>query len=392
MTKIRLKPGKDRSLFRYHPWIFSGAIARIEDDIQEGDTVKVYNAEDRFLATGHYQIGSIAVRVLSFDEREIDYNFWKERIAQAYAMRTRIGLTNKPGHNVYRLIHGEGDELPGLIVDYYAGVAVVQFHSVGMYLERENIAKALLEVMGGQLTAIYDKSESTLPYKAAIEPHNGYLYGKADNFIALENGLKFNVDWLEGQKTGFFVDQRENRSLLEKYAKDKDVLNMFCYTGGFSFYAMRGGAHSVHSVDVSARAIELANQNVELNFPGDTRHEAFAEEAFKFLDKSHKKYDVIILDPPAFAKHQNVLDNAIQGYKKLNRKGIEVIKPGGIIFTFSCSQVMTKDLFRQTVFTAAANIGRKVKILHQLTQPADHPVSIYHPEGEYLKGLVLYVE
>lgn len=392
MTKIRLKPGKDRSLFRYHPWIFSGAIARIEDDIQEGDTVKVYNAEDRFLATGHYQIGSIAVRVLSFDEREIDYNFWKERIAQAYAMRTRIGLTNKPGHNVYRLIHGEGDELPGLIVDYYAGVAVVQFHSVGMYLERENIAKALLEVMGGQLTAIYDKSESTLPYKAAIEPHNGYLYGKADNFIALENGLKFNVDWLEGQKTGFFVDQRENRSLLEKYAKDKDVLNMFCYTGGFSFYAMRGGAHSVHSVDVSARAIELANQNVELNFPGDTRHEAFAEEAFKFLDKSHKKYDVIILDPPAFAKHQNVLDNAIQGYKKLNRKGIEVIKPGGIIFTFSCSQVMTKDLFRQTVFTAAANTGRKVKILHQLTQPADHPVSIYHPEGEYLKGLVLYVE
>lgn len=392
MTKIRLKPGKDRSLFRYHPWIFSGAIARIEGDIQEGDTVKVYNAEDRFLATGHYQIGSIAVRVLSFDEREIDYNFWKERIAQAYAMRTRIGLTNKPGHNVYRLIHGEGDELPGLIVDYYAGVAVVQFHSVGMYLERENIAKALLEVMGGQLTAIYDKSESTLPYKAAIEPHNGYLYGKADNFIALENGLKFNVDWLEGQKTGFFVDQRENRSLLEKYAKDKDVLNMFCYTGGFSFYAMRGGAHSVHSVDVSARAIELANQNVELNFPGDTRHEAFAEEAFKFLDKSHKKYDVIILDPPAFAKHQNVLDNAIQGYKKLNRKGIEVIKPGGIIFTFSCSQVMTKDLFRQTVFTAAANIGRKVKILHQLTQPADHPVSIYHPEGEYLKGLVLYVE
>lgn len=392
MTKIRLKPGKDRSLFRYHPWIFSGAIARIEGDIQEGDTVKVYNAEDRFLATGHYQIGSIAVRVLSFDEREIDYNFWKERIAQAYAMRTRIGLTNKPGHNVYRLIHGEGDELPGLIVDYYAGVAVVQFHSVGMYLERENIAKALLEVMGGQLTAIYDKSESTLPYKAAIEPHNGYLYGKADNFIALENGLKFNVDWLEGQKTGFFVDQRENRSLLEKYAKDKDVLNMFCYTGGFSFYAMRGGAHSVHSVDVSARAIELANQNVELNFPGDTRHEAFAEEAFKFLDKSHKKYDVIILDPPAFAKHQNVLDNAIQGYKKLNRKGIEVIKPGGIIFTFSCSQVMTKDLFRQTVFTAAANTGRKVKILHQMTQPADHPVSIYHPEGEYLKGLVLYVE
>lgn len=392
MNKIILKPGKDRSIFRLHPWIFSGAIARIEGDLQEGDIVNVYNPENRFLATGHYQIGSIAVRVLSFTERAIDYSFWKERIGQAYAMRKTIGLAEMPGNNVYRLIHGEGDDLPGLVVDYYGGVAVTQFHSVGMYLERENIAKALLEVMGDQLTAIYDKSESTLPFKAAIEPKNGYLYGSAENFIALENGLKFNVDWLEGQKTGFFIDQRDNRSLLEKYAKDKNVLNMFCYTGGFSFYAMRGGANSVHSVDVSARAIELANRNVELNFPGDSRHESFAEEAFKFLEKSHNKYDLIVLDPPAFAKHQNVLDNAIQGYKKLNRKGIEIIKPGGIIFTFSCSQVMTKDLFRQTIFTAAANTGRKVKILHQLTQPADHPVSVYHPEGEYLKGLVLYVE
>lgn len=261
-----------------------------------------------------------------------------------------------------------------------------------MYLERENITRALLETLGDRLTAIYDKSESTLPYKAAIDPHNGYLYGKADHFVAQENGLKFNVDWLEGQKTGFFIDQRENRHLLEKYAGNKQVLNMFCYTGGFSFYAMRGGARSVHSVDVSTRAIELAKQNVALNFPGDRRHEAFAEEAFRFLEQSHNKYDLIILDPPAFAKHQNVLNNAIQGYKKLNRKGIEVVKPGGIIFTFSCSQVMTKELFRQTVFTAAANTGRKVRILHQLTQPADHPVSIYHPEGEYLKGLVLYVE
>jgi 23S rRNA (cytosine1962-C5)-methyltransferase len=261
-----------------------------------------------------------------------------------------------------------------------------------MYLEKENISRALLEILGDQLTAIYDKSESTLPYKAAIEPQNGYLYGKAEHFIALENGLKFNVDWLEGQKTGFFIDQRENRSLLEKYAKDKSVLNMFCYTGGFSFYAMRGHAKIVHSVDISARAIELTKQNVELNFPGDPRHEAFAEEAFKFLENAYHKYDLIILDPPAFAKHQNVLNNAIQGYKKLNRKGIEIIKPGGIIFTFSCSQVMTKDLFRQTIFTAAANTGRKVRILHQLTQPADHPVNIYHPEGEYLKGLVLQVE
>lgn len=392
MNKITLKPGKDRSLFRYHPWIFSGAIARIEGDIQEGDLVKVYNAQNQYMATGHYQIGSIAVRILTFEEKEIDRSFWKERISQAYALRRAVGLIGNPDNNVYRLVHGEGDNLPGLVIDIYAGVAVTQFHSVGMYLQREIIAETLLEVMGGQLTAIYDKSESTLPFKAPIDPHNGYLYGSADNFVALENGLKFNVDWLEGQKTGFFIDQRENRSLLEKYAKDKSVLNMFCYTGGFSFYAMRGGAKSVHSVDVSARAIELANRNVELNFPGDPRHEAFAEEAFKFLEKSHNQYDLIILDPPAFAKHQNVLDNAIQGYKKLNRKGIEVIKPGGIIFTFSCSQVMTKDLFRQTVFTAAANTGRKVKILHQLTQPADHPVSIYHPEGEYLKGLVLYVE
>lgn len=392
MNKIILKPGKDRSVFRYHPWIFSGAIAKGEGDLQEGNLVKVYTSDNRYLATGHCQIGSIAVRILTFENETIDYNFWRNRIADAYNMRKAIGLTESPTNNVYRLIHGEGDNLPGLVIDYYAGVAVVQFHSVGMYLERENIAHALLDVMGDKIKAIYDNSEGTLPYKAAIEPHNGYLYGKADNFIALENGLKFNVDWLEGQKTGFFIDQRENRSLLEKYAQGKNVLNMFCYTGGFSFYAMRGGAHLVHSVDVSARAIELTKRNVELNFPEDSRHEAFAEEAFQFLEKSQNKYDLIVLDPPAFAKHQNVLNNAIQGYKKLNRKGIEIIKPGGIIFTFSCSQVMTKELFRQTVFTAAANTGRRVRILHQLTQPADHPVNIYHPEGEYLKGLVLYVE
>lgn len=392
MNKIILKPGKDRSVFRFHPWIFSGAIANTEGNLQEGNLVKVYNSEQRYLATGHCQIGSIAVRILTFEEENIDYNFWKKRIENACQMRKAIGITNSSTNNVFRLIHGEGDHLPGLIVDYYAGVAVVQFHTVGMFLEKENITRALREVLGNKITAIYNKSESTLPYKAAIEPKNGYLYGKAENFIAIENGLKFNVDWLEGQKTGFFIDQRENRSLLEKYAKDKNVLNMFCYTGGFSFYAMRGGAKSVHSVDVSARAIELTKQNVELNFPGDSRHEAFAEEAFKFLESSYGKYDLIILDPPAFAKHQNVLNNAIQGYKKLNRKGIEVIKPGGIIFTFSCSQVMTKELFRQTVFTAAANTRRKIHILHQLTQPADHPVSIYHPEGEYLKGLVLYVE
>ncbi len=392
MNKLFLKPGKDKSVYRYHPWIFSGAISHTEGNIQEGELVSVYNAEHKFLAIGHYQIGSIAVRILSFTDTPINYDFWKKKLEQAYRMRQALGVTDSPNNNVYRLVHGEGDDLPGLVIDYYAGVAVVQFHSVGMYLLRETIVKALLEIMGDKITAIYDKSEGTLPYKAALEPHNGYLYGQADQFIAMENGLKFNVDWLEGQKTGFFIDQRENRSLLEKYAYDKNVLNMFCYTGGFSFYAMRGGARCVHSVDISARAIELTNKNIALNFPNDHRHEAFAEEAFKFLDRSHNKYDLIILDPPAFAKHQNVLNNAIQGYKKLNRKGIEIIKPGGILFTFSCSQVMTRDLFRQTVFTAAANTGRKVKILHQLTQPHDHPINIYHPEGEYLKGLVLYVK
>ena len=392
MNRIILKPGKDRSVFRRHPWIFSGAIAQIAPNLQEGDVVQVYNAEGQYLATGHWQIGSIAVRILTFEDETIDYAFWLGRIAAAWRMRQAIGLADLADNNVFRLVHGEGDHLPGLVVDYYAGVAVVQFHSVGMYREREHIARALREVLGERITAIYDKSESTLPYKADITPQNGYLYGKAENFVAMENGLKFYVDWLEGQKTGFFIDQRENRKLLESYARGKDVLNMFCYTGGFSFYAMRGGARQVHSVDVSARAIELAERNVQLNFPNDSRHEAFAEEAFHFLEKSHGKYDLIVLDPPAFAKHQNVLANAIQGYKKLNRKGIEIIRPGGILFTFSCSQVMTKDLFRQTVFTAAANTGRRVRILHQLTQPADHPVNIYHPEGEYLKGLVLYVE
>ena len=318
MNSILLKSGKEKSVFRYHPWIFSGAIAKTEGTLQEGDIVKVYSADRQFLAIGHYQIGSIAVRILSFEDTVIDHNFWRTRITEAYRKRRSLGLTDSQTNNVYRLIHGEGDNLPGLVVDIYANVAVTQFHSVGMYLERENIAKAIVEVLGDQITAIYDKSESTLPFKAAIEPKNGYLYGQAKSFIALENGLKFNVDWLEGQKTGFFIDQRENRSLLEKYARDKSVLNMFCYTGGFSFYAMRGGAHSVHSVDVSARAIELARQNVELNFPGDPRHEAFAEEAFRFLEHSYDKYDLIILDPPAFAKHQNVLNNADRKSTRLN--------------------------------------------------------------------------
>ncbi|MDR1273458.1 MAG: class I SAM-dependent rRNA methyltransferase [Odoribacteraceae bacterium] len=392
MKEIILKTGKERSLFRYHPWIFSGAIARASEGIREGDVVNVYSNAGNFLATGHYQIGSIAVRVLSFKEEEIDHAFWKKRIELAYQTRVTAGLTQATDTNLYRLVHGEGDDLPGLIVDFYAGVAVVQFHSVGMYLVRASIARALVEVMGDRLVAIYDKSESTLPFKAGLAPRNEYLHGQADQHVALENGLKFHVDWLEGQKTGFFVDQRENRVLLEKYARGKRVLNMFCYTGGFSCYAMRGGANLVHSVDASTRAIELTNKNVGLNFPDDPRHEAFAEDAFRFLENARDAYDLIVLDPPAFAKHQNVLENAIQGYKRLNREGIKVVRPGGLIFTFSCSQVVSKEVFRQTVFTAAANTGRKVKILHQLSQPADHPVSIYHPEGEYLKGLVLYVE
>jgi 23S rRNA (cytosine1962-C5)-methyltransferase len=395
MNEIILKPGKERSLLRRHPWIFSGAIAGTSAGIKEGDVVKVYDHERRFLATGHYQVGSIAVRVLGFEEGEdIDHAFWTRRLERAYRARVTAGLAGDGAGdtNLYRLVHGEGDALPGLIVDFYAGVAVVQFHSVGMYLSRAAIARALVEVMGEQLVAIYDKSGSTLPFKAGLHPVNGYLHGQAEPRVAIENGLKFNVDWIDGQKTGFFVDQRENRVLLERYARGRHVLNMFCYTGGFSCYAMRGGAARVHSVDASTRAIELTGENVQLNFPGDTRHEAFVDDAFSFLGNARDAYDLIVLDPPAFAKHQNVLENAIQGYKKLNREGINVIRPGGLIFTFSCSQVMTRELFRQTVFTAAANTGREVKILHQLAQPADHPVSIYHPEGDYLKGLVLQVE
>ncbi len=390
--KVILKAGKDQSLYRYHPWIFSGAIQKMDEDIKEGDIVALYNNAGDFMAIGHYQIGPIAVRVLSFEDIEIDKEFFRKQIKSALNLRIAIGVANNPANNVFRLIHGEGDSLPGLVVDYYSGIAVVQFHTVGMYFAREVIAEVLREELGDNLTAIYDKSEGTLPYKADIEPKNGYLWGEAMDFKALENGLTFKVDWLEGQKTGFFVDQRENRKLLEKYSKGRDVLNMFCYTGGFSFYAMRGGANTVHSVDSSARAIEITKENVELNFPGDERHEAYVEDAFKFLNRTKGQYDLIILDPPAFGKHKKVLNNAIKGYKKLNRKGFEVIKPGGIIFTFSCSQIISKETFRQTVFTAAANTGRNVRVLHQLEQPADHPVSIYHPEGEYLKGLVLYVE
>lgn len=390
--KVFLKPKKEESLLRFHPWVFSGAIQSFEGQPEEGDVVEVYSANNRFLGVGHFQIGSIAVRILSFQQQEIDQAFWVNRIQIAYELRKTLRLTASERNNTYRLVHGEGDNLPGLVIDMYAHTAVMQAHSVGMHLARHQIAEALKQVLGDTLQNIYYKSEATLPYKANLGSEDGYLLGNDVEDIALENGLRFCVDWQKGQKTGFFVDQRENRSLLEHYAKDRSVLNMFCYTGGFSFYAMRGGAKIVHSVDSSAKAIALTNKNVSLNFPGDLRHQAFAEDAFKYLEHMGSNYDLIILDPPAFAKHKDVLRNALQGYRKLNAIAFEKIKPGGILFTFSCSQVVSKEHFRLAVFSAAAQSGRSVRILHQLTQPADHPVNIYHPEGEYLKGLVLYVE
>ena len=332
------------------------------------------------------------MRVLSFEDILITEDFWKERLSSALEMRISIGIADNPQNNTYRLVHGEGDNLPGLVIDCYGETAVMQAHSVGMHVCREQISKALVEVMGNRIKNVYYKSETTLPYKAELNQENGFIYGSTDNNVAVEHGLKFHVDWLKGQKTGFFVDQRENRQLLERYAKGKSVLNMFCYTGGFSVYAMRGDAKLVHSVDSSAKAIDLTNDNIELNFPGDKRHEAFCEDAFKYLDANDNKYDLIVLDPPAFAKHRSALRNALKGYTRLNYKGFQRIRHGGILFTFSCSQAVNKEQFRAAVFTAAAQAKRKVRILHQLHQPADHPINIYHPEGEYLKGLVLYVE
>jgi 23S rRNA (cytosine1962-C5)-methyltransferase len=390
--RIVLKPKKEESLLRFHPWVFSGAIQSIEGKLEEGELAEVYAANGQFLAIGHYQIGSIAIRILSFKKIVIDKAFWLERIRAACSFRFALGLIGAENNNTYRLIHGEGDNLPGLIVDIYAHTAVMQAHSIGIHHARYQITDALKEVMGDSLHTVYYKSEATLPFKANLENEDGYLYGNEMEEIAMENGLRFGVDWQKGQKTGFFIDQRDNRSLLERYALGRSVLNMFCYTGGFSFYAMRGKAKQVRSVDSSARAISLTNRNIELNFPGDTRHEAYAEDAFKYLEKAGDMYDLIVLDPPAFAKHKDVLRNALQGYRKLNAIAFDKIRPGGILFTFSCSQVVSKETFRLTVFSAAAQSGRNVKILHQLTQPADHPINIYHPEGEYLKGLVLYVE
>ena len=390
--KVYLKRGKEESLKRFHPWIFSGAIQKADGGLEEGEVVRVITSEGDFIAVGHYQIGSIAVRVLSFSDVDIDDMFWQSRLESAFQRRRSSGSVDDPHNNTDRLVHGEGDNIPGLVIDIYGNTAVMQAHSVGIHQERMAIAKALVEVAGDRIANVYYKSETTLPYKAELGQEDGFIIGGSDDNLAMENGLKFHVDWLKGQKTGFFVDQRENRSLLERFAKGKKVLNMFCYTGGFSFYAMRGGAELVHSVDSSAKAIELTTRNVDMNFPGDTRHEAFCEDAFKYLDRMGDRYDLVILDPPAFAKHRGALHNALKGYTRLNTKAFEKIQKGGILFTFSCSQVVTKDNFRNAVFTAAAIAGRKVRILHQLHQPADHPINIFHPEGEYLKGLVLYVE
>lgn len=389
---VYLKRGKEESLKRFHPWIFSGAIHHADEGIEEGEIVRVITADGAFIAVGHYQIGSIAVRVLSFHDDHIDISFWRASLESALQMRIAVGIADCPQNNTYRLVHGEGDNLPGLVIDCYGDTAVMQAHSVGMHVSRMDICEALVQVMGNRIKNVYYKSETTLPFKADLGQENGFIYGNTNENTAVENGLRFHVDWLKGQKTGFFVDQRENRTLLEHYSKGKRVLNMFCYTGGFSVYAMRGEAELVHSVDSSAKAIELTKKNVELNFPGDMRHEAFCEDAFKYLDANDAKYDLIVLDPPAFAKHRGALHNALKGYTRLNVKGLQRIKKGGILFTFSCSQVVTKDHFRNAVFTAAAQAGRRVRILHQLHQPADHPINIYHPEGEYLKGLVLYVE
>ena len=388
---LQLRRGKSESLRRFHPWIFSGAIHRIPESLPEGALVRIVDENNKFMALGHYQIGSIAVRVLSFVERPINAEFWVERLSEAFKVRKSLDLV-RPDNDIYRLVHGEGDQLPGLIIDVYGQTAVMQAHSVGMHCCRQEIAEALIEACEGEVKHVYYKSETTLPYKADLHQENGFLVGGDETNVATENGLKFHIDWLKGQKTGFFIDQRENRKLLESYSKGKSVLNMFCYTGGFSIYAMRGGATQVHSVDSSSKAIDLTRANAKLNFPGDNRHEAFAEDAFKFLEKAGGDYDLVILDPPAFAKHKGALHNALKGYTRLNSIAFQKIRKGGIVFTFSCSQAVNKDQFRLAVFTAAAQSGRHVRILHQIHQPADHPINIYHPEGEYLKGLVLQVE
>ncbi len=391
-VKIMLKSGKDQSAKRYHPWVFSGAIKKIYGEPSEGDVVHVFSNKDEFLGCGHYQDASIAVRILSFREEAIGDSFFRDRLREAVRARTWLGLMDDPETNVFRLVNAEGDGLPGLIIDYYNGAVILQFHSIGMHRSREFLVNGLKEILEKNLTTIFDKSESTLPARYASSLKNEYLMGGTGIREVYEHGNRFLVDWERGQKTGFFIDQRENRKLLSEYAAGKKVLNLFGYTGSFSVYARGGGAELVHTVDSSVQAIEMAEQNMRLNFGEEARHKGIAADAFDYLESPGEEYELVILDPPAFAKHHNVLHNALQGYKKLNAKALEIIKPGGMLFTFSCSQAVSRENFRKSVFTASANTGRRIRILHQLSQPADHPVSIYHPEGEYLKGLVLLVD
>lgn len=390
-STIILKPGKEQSVKRMHPWIFSGAIKRINGEPAEGDPVYVFSNNGEFLASGHYQIGSIAVRIFAFHEVVPDAGFWKTKITDAFSLRNTLKLTGNERTNVYRLINGEGDGMPGLIIDYYNGIAVMQMHSIGMYQIRHTLAEILYELYDNKLKAIYDKSESTLPFKANLGAKNEFIYGNEGEVEVVENGNRFMIDICTGQKTGFFIDQRDNRQLLTKYVAGKSVLNMFSYTGGFSVYALGAGASEVHSVDSSGQAMEITGRNIELNGFNKTRHNSIVTDAFAFMNNIHDKYDVIILDPPAFAKHLDALGNALMAYKRINAKAIGQIRNGGILFTFSCSQVVSRENFRKSVFAASANTGRHVRILHQLTQPSDHPISIYHPEGEYLKGLVLEI-
>ena len=397
LSIVALRRGKEESLERRHPWVFSGAIEKITEGskpLAEGDVVDVVTKQGEFIARGHYQIGSIAVRVLTFEQEAIDQQWWDNRIAQAKELRETLGMIGNSETTCYRLIHGEGDLLPGLVVDIYGTTAVVQCHSVGMYLSRHAIVGAIRKAYGELIEAIYDKSSQTLPYKAELGAIDGYLWGRnpQKENVVLENGLKFKVNWEEGQKTGFFIDQRENRDLVRQYSRGRKVLNTFCYTGGFSVAALAGGATEVVSIDLSERAVKLADENMKLNFGEDAPHQAIACNAVEYLKDIDEDFDLIILDPPAFAKHHKVLGNALQGYKKINVRALQKIRPGGILFTFSCSQAVSRDLFRTTIFTAAAIAGRRVRIIGQLTQPADHPINIYHPEGEYLKGLIVYVE
>ena len=397
MVKVILKRGRDESLRRFHPWVFSGAIAQIVGSPAEGDIVGVYAADGSYLASGHYQIGSIAVRILSFDGDVLAPDFWKIMIGRAWQVRAAAGLADASATNCYRLVHGEGDNLPGLIIDYYDGVCVLQAHSVGMFRAKKQICEALVSVYGDGLKAVYDKSSGTAPFKAGLDLVDGYLYRRPDfsddEQMVLENGHKFLVNWTEGQKTGFFLDQRENRALVGKYAAGRRVLNLFCYTGGFSIYALGSGAVHVDSVDSSRKAMDMVDKNVALNGFAPESHTSYCTDAIDFLKNAPEdRYDLMIVDPPAFAKHRGALQNALRAYQRLNAAAIAKVAPGGFIFTFSCSQVVDKDAFALAVFSAAAQTGRSVRILGRLTQPADHAVNIYHPEGEYLKGLLLYVE